>query len=346
MEITRDNYEAFFIDYLEGNLDEKMIDQFIEFLQANPDLKAELETFRAVSTEEEVVTFPGKEKLYREKYDSQKVFDQTSVAILENDSSEEETLDFNSYLEKHPGRIKEFDLFQKTRLQSDESLVFENKDRLYRVSRTRQLFLLAGRGAAILVLIFSATILLKHYSEVVPQKQLAKISVKGTEIHETKVPAIINKQVKKKAESIPVAKDSVKTGTDKSIREKTHGRVEEAVAGYLKESEPLSPIAALCFTFPVKGENVELVSINSIQQAGIPGENLSDEKLLLAEVVKQKTKLRGLSLSQIARAGLTFFSDITKNKFSYKTNKKGDITELELDTRLLAFTIPTKERAE
>ena len=46
MKINRNNYEAFFIDYLEGNLDEKMVDDFIEFLQQNPDLKEELSVMR------------------------------------------------------------------------------------------------------------------------------------------------------------------------------------------------------------------------------------------------------------------------------------------------------------
>ena len=35
-EINRANYEAYFIDYLEGNLDETMIDSFIAFSKREP----------------------------------------------------------------------------------------------------------------------------------------------------------------------------------------------------------------------------------------------------------------------------------------------------------------------
>jgi hypothetical protein len=195
--------------------------------------------------------------------------------------------------------------------------------------------------AAILFLIFSVSIFLKHYSEVVPEKQLAKISVKGTEIYETKVPANIDKQIKKKAESKPVAKESVNTGTDKSIREKTHGRVEEAAAEYLRESEPLLPVAAIGFTFLVKDESMDLVAMNTIPPAQIPGGQYSDEKPLLAEVVKEKTGLRGFHFNQLTKAGLNLISSVFKDKFSYQTDKEGDIIELNLETRLLAFSIPT-----
>ena len=52
MKITRDNYESFFIDYIEGNLPENMIDQFLDFLNQNPDLKEELHLFEEVNLPE------------------------------------------------------------------------------------------------------------------------------------------------------------------------------------------------------------------------------------------------------------------------------------------------------
>ncbi|MCA1764140.1 MAG: hypothetical protein ABR574_03245 [Cryomorphaceae bacterium] len=43
IEITRDNYEAFFLDYIEGNLDAEAAEALDVFLSQNPDLKHELE---------------------------------------------------------------------------------------------------------------------------------------------------------------------------------------------------------------------------------------------------------------------------------------------------------------
>ena len=43
MKITRENYEEHFLDYLEGNLDKQLLDEFKNFLVQNPDLRDELE---------------------------------------------------------------------------------------------------------------------------------------------------------------------------------------------------------------------------------------------------------------------------------------------------------------
>jgi hypothetical protein len=49
--ITRHNYEAFFLDYLEGNLSEKLNIELKVFLAQNPDLAVDLEDFENVSLE-------------------------------------------------------------------------------------------------------------------------------------------------------------------------------------------------------------------------------------------------------------------------------------------------------
>jgi len=51
--ITRHNYEAFFLDYLEGNLSEELNTELKTFLAQNPDLASELEEFENVSLEPE-----------------------------------------------------------------------------------------------------------------------------------------------------------------------------------------------------------------------------------------------------------------------------------------------------
>ncbi len=45
MKITRENYEAYFIDFIEGNLSEKYLVPLEAFLEANPDLREELNLF-------------------------------------------------------------------------------------------------------------------------------------------------------------------------------------------------------------------------------------------------------------------------------------------------------------
>jgi hypothetical protein len=343
MEITRDNYEEFFIDYLEGNIDDKMVDQFIEFLQKNPDLKDELKAFKSFSTVGEDVFFPGKGKLYKEKYDSQKEFDLSSVAIIENDLSPEETCNFQAYLEKHPEKIKEFELFKKTRLMPDESEVFKNKKRLYRTTKTKQILYFGIRIAAILALIFSFTILLKKNNEIkVPPVQIVKLSEDVKYKLENKVPPKALIKDTKKTQLKPTVKDSVKTEPAKSIREKTRGRIEDGeMAVIVRETQTFSTLAALDATLYMPEFEIILVGMDRKIQPDFQVIDDSDEKPLLAEVVKEKTGLNRFRFNKITKAGLNFIAGISGKKFSYDTDKKGDITEINLDTRLLAFSIPT-----
>ena len=66
MIITRDNYEAFFLDYLEGNLDVALLPEFEAFVAANPDLKEELESVGSFKLEPTpTLTFDHKVMLYK-----------------------------------------------------------------------------------------------------------------------------------------------------------------------------------------------------------------------------------------------------------------------------------------
>ncbi|MEZ4798842.1 MAG: hypothetical protein R2809_03495 [Flavobacteriales bacterium] len=65
MMITRENYEAYFLDYLEGNLDESLLPQFHRFLDENPDLKVELEMVSDFQLPAPTLTFNRKLMLYK-----------------------------------------------------------------------------------------------------------------------------------------------------------------------------------------------------------------------------------------------------------------------------------------
>ena len=57
MKINRDNYEAYFLDYHEGQLSPEMIEEVELFVVQNPDLKNMLDEFEAISlvADEDVV---------------------------------------------------------------------------------------------------------------------------------------------------------------------------------------------------------------------------------------------------------------------------------------------------
>ena len=111
MKITRDNYEPFFLDYLEGNLDENMIDQFLDFLEKNPDLKEELHLFEHVNLPEEHIDFSGKESLYKSAAEEKLMLEDKIIVYLEGDMEQEDRKLFEIYLSGHPELQKEYNLF-------------------------------------------------------------------------------------------------------------------------------------------------------------------------------------------------------------------------------------------
>lgn len=103
---------------------------------------------------------------------------------------------------------------------------------------------------------------------------------------------------------------------------------------------PLAMLQAeIRYSFPA----IALADIENPDQTEILLQTNGEEELLLGDKIKSKTGLDRLSLNDIAKAGLGLVSNISKNKFSFDTNEEGDITELNLDTRLLAFSIPTNK---
>jgi hypothetical protein len=113
MKITRDNYEVFFLDFLEGNLKVDQIDQFLDFLNQNPDLKEELQLFESISIPEEQIVFSGKQQLYKANTDQKNGEELRTIAYFEGDLSSEDRVLFENQLADDPELNKEYNCFTK-----------------------------------------------------------------------------------------------------------------------------------------------------------------------------------------------------------------------------------------
>lgn len=348
MEINRNNYEACFIDYLEGNLDEQLVDQFIEFLQQNPDLKEELALFENITIEPENISFNKKVTLLKEKYDAEKELNKAAVDDLEGEITEADKIKFNSYLASHPEKRKDVELFAKTKLHADESIVFAKKKKLYHFSLGRTVLFWSGRVAAVLVLLLAFYALIERSSnEIVPDNQLANFEDKKEKKVSTTVD--INKviaepkqkekdEIKKPAIKRPVKKATPENKPRSSLRENTKGRVihEDLVQNRMPVKVP-AELNSITASLYIKQPQVTLAKMNKVEYGS--QKNYKDEKLI-ADVVKEKTGINNFKFSKITKAGLNLVSGFTKNNFTYQTDTQGKVTEYNYDSRLLAFSIP------
>jgi hypothetical protein len=117
MKPDRSNYEIWLIDWLDGTLDPIRSEQFVAFLDENPDIRAEVEQLSSVRLSPVEKSFSGKNDLRKTAADlSASQVEYLSVAFLENDISHEQLADLEYSFEHNPENLKLFDSVNKIKL--------------------------------------------------------------------------------------------------------------------------------------------------------------------------------------------------------------------------------------
>jgi len=131
--IGLNNYEAYFLDYMEGTLSAEEKHDLFAFLELHPELKAEMEEdFGMVELMPERVSFDAKESL---KIDESKLIitpatvDDLMIASIEKQLTEAHKAELNAYI-KSNGLEKTYAYYQSTILEPDTSIIFEDKQSL------------------------------------------------------------------------------------------------------------------------------------------------------------------------------------------------------------------------
>ncbi len=166
--ITRNNYEEFFIDYFDGNLNNHQVAELMLFLAQNSDLDNEFNQFKYVELKKEPIKFEPKNFL--KKTDTTitgSVFFDKCIDKIENNLPEEKLISFNKELETDINKKKEFEIFTKTIIKPDLNITFNEKEKLKRSSVSSGIFKLKRvyQYAAILVVIFISYFLFENNNE-------------------------------------------------------------------------------------------------------------------------------------------------------------------------------------
>lgn len=159
--INKDNYEAFYLDYLEGNLNELESVSLFNYLDANPELKAELEDDVL-----EYTLVPDTAHLNSFEKDDLKNFDcllgeiclnnvnDFIIADLENTISEDKKKELDEFIAKHQLE-KEKAYFFATKLKPNNSEVYKHKNELKKKGKIIPLFIKIASVAAVGLMFFN-----------------------------------------------------------------------------------------------------------------------------------------------------------------------------------------------
>jgi hypothetical protein len=127
--ITRDNYEIWFLDFAEGKLNPSQQEMLFAFLEENPDLKKELDTFENISFEKPLAVsnnsadLKKKQSWLLEKYSIEELV----FNFCENNLSNEELREWNDLAEAMPELLKKVEAERKLVLKPLATENFDQK---------------------------------------------------------------------------------------------------------------------------------------------------------------------------------------------------------------------------
>lgn len=144
MTINKNNYEAFFLDYHEGNLSAEEVADLLLFVELHPELKEAFESFESIAIDDfEANEFKNKAYLKKivlsanngSEYVLHEV-DYLLISDLEKTSTIKESKQLKQLLENNNALTKEANLYAHTVLKPNIQLVFEDKERLKKKTAT------------------------------------------------------------------------------------------------------------------------------------------------------------------------------------------------------------------
>lgn len=136
MKINRDNYEAYFLDYHEGQLSPEMVEEVLLFAEQNPDLKTFLDEFEAISlVADRDIVFDKKSSLKKNHiFATSQVNELNYEEYLLNETegllNDDELSAIEEFISINPQFEKDRKLFALAHLSVDDEIVFEDKESL------------------------------------------------------------------------------------------------------------------------------------------------------------------------------------------------------------------------
>ena len=158
--INRNNYEPYFLDFLEGTISPQDKKKLMLFLDSNQDLREELYSFEPIKLQNENYVYPEKSSLKKQfllNMDNSDNFDYLCIAQMEGDLSEKESHDFTELIKQNKEKELHYNRYLLCRIRPDESIIFGDKKSLKRnnafISRKRLFYSFISAAASVIILL-------------------------------------------------------------------------------------------------------------------------------------------------------------------------------------------------
>lgn len=356
MKINKENYEAFFLDYHEGNLSPEMAAKVLLFLEEHPELKKDFESFELLEVTPLEMHYAEKEQLKKHPSTAilinQNNYEDFFVAAIEKDLEEEEVAALNKFLKEQPLYEKEFRLFKHTVLQSDKEIIFPNKLELKQIpylnkNKIRPIYYYISAAASIVLIL--ATFFLLQNNE--PEKIIVDTS---TVLNKSEITSAQNQLAV--SEITPLEKEKIKSASSQNQRinsevilpQQEITPIEEIKEIRVEKSQE-EAFSDLKAALPIEAPSEEIslqATPKSTEKMKEDFVSLSDfvevqlkEKVLNQGLNEEEAKNKKLSALDWVNLSLKGFKKITgkETDLMAKENEKGELTAINLTAGNFSF---------
>lgn len=152
--ITRNNYEAYLLDYYEENLSPALIAELMLFLENNPELKEDLDDFELLVLQPNETKLSTKETLKIEEGTFTPInYENFIIAEIEGENTPEQSAALIAFLGVNPDKKETFLAYQQTKLIAP-TLIFNDKPSLKRENKVIPLYWWYTSAAAVILVLF------------------------------------------------------------------------------------------------------------------------------------------------------------------------------------------------
>ena len=344
MKITRSNYESYFLDFLEGNLDPSIMDEFQLFLKENPDLATELEMGDILTLlASNDIHLDAKEELKKSVSDQELEFQERAVAYYEGDLSSDERKNFEASLSENSAIATSAQQFGQLKLVADPAIVYAHKERLKKKIVLFPLWVKVASVAAMLLLVYllfqpnggmrRESVQIADNSNNKTPKNIVSPDVKVSVDEQERVKTTPAETPKQKPAKAPVKQkaNTVEPKPEKKVVPVPRIPVPEIAPSLLRPrgisfGQPDDvELAVMTLKDPaLVSKDVELAELLSIQLAAMRS---SDDRELL-------------STDHLGLSGLQLIARMSGKRLTARKGDDGAVQSVSFNSRLLAFSIP------
>lgn len=293
MKINRNNYETFFLLYVDNELTPEERLEVEEFISSNPDLKMELEMFSAVVLHPEPnIVFAGKDNLLKpENPVNENNYEEYFILYGDNELGKEEKEYVEQFVLRNPQYQAEFQLLLQARLEADNMIVYPDKESLYRYER-RGGMVVGMRWMRIAVAAIFLVFMGGFGWNYIVNRDVDQMA--GTDTRQVEQPAVIKKVlpdspiIDETPADTQVAREEMNTGKEKTSIDEPKPVFAYASKKSSKKDSPKSNIQEEPIVSDLKKDN-QFKDMEVIPERAYTGivKTIEDKKMIVDEAISE-----------------------------------------------------------